>query len=73
MPATSGPAHAHVRTVHVSVQFSSGQSRIPTVTAAWPGCRCLASPLMSNLGEIIPWANGLDEEDEDRVDTQLAR
>jgi hypothetical protein len=33
----------------------------------------LASPLMSNLGEIIPWANGLDEEDEDRVDTQLAR
>ena len=44
VPATSRPAHAHVRTVHVSVQFSSGQSRIPTVTAEWPGCRCLAEP-----------------------------
>ena len=46
MPATSRPAHAHIRTVQVisSVQFSSGQSRIPTVTAEWPGCRCLAEP-----------------------------
>ena len=27
-----------------SVPFSPGQSRIPTVTAEWPGCRCLAEP-----------------------------
>ena len=27
-----------------TVPFSSGQSRIPTVTAEWPGCRCLAEP-----------------------------
>ena len=27
-----------------SVQFSPGQSRIPTVTAEWPGCRSLAEP-----------------------------
>ena len=44
MPATSRPTHAHVGTVHVSVPFSPGQSRIPTVTAEWPGCRCLAAP-----------------------------
>ena len=27
-----------------SVPFSPGQSRIPTVTAEWPGCRSLAEP-----------------------------
>ena len=39
------PTHTPAQFTSVcSVQFSSGQSRIPTVTAEWPGCRCLAEP-----------------------------